>query len=87
MLGKEMDILHTGSLPVVFIDSVIEDGFAEPIEIQRFKEETNNASKFLNTDNPFRCNESSCGSTSYRTGIPLSLNSEVEYGRQNPYVS
>ena len=84
MLGKEMDIPHTGSLPVVFIDSVIEDGYAEPIEIQRFKEETDKTIEFIITDNPFRCNESSCRSSSYTSGVPLSLNSEAEYGRQSP---
>ena len=70
-----MDVVY--QVPVVFIDSVIDDGFAEEIEIKRFEEETNTVRKFLNTDDPYRCTESSCGSSGFSSGVPMSLHSDV----------
>ena len=64
-------------VPVVFIDSVIEDGFAEKIEIKRFEEETNIVAKFLSTDDPYICPDGSCRSTGYSAGIPTSLDSDL----------
>ena len=64
-------------VPVVFIDSVIDDGFADPEEIDAFKEETSKVTEFLKTDDPYRCNDATCSNTDYSQGIPYSLDTEI----------
>ena len=64
-------------VPVVFIDSVIEDGYAETEEIDAFNEETSKVTEFLKTDDPYRCTYDTCRNTDYSNGIPISLDTEM----------
>ena len=63
-------------VPVVFIDSVIDDGYADKEEIDAFREETSKVTEFLKTDDPYRCNDDTCRNTQY-DGIPYSLDTEI----------
>ena len=62
-------------VPLVFIDSVIDEEFSDPEEYDTFKEETSKVIEFLKTDDPYRCNDT-CRSTDYSNGIPYSVDNE-----------
>ena len=74
-LRNEMSVVY--QVPVVFIDSVIEDGHAEEIEKKRFQEETNIVKKFLESDDPYICSGGSCRNSDFSSGIPISLDTDL----------
>ena len=58
-------------VPVVFIDPVIMDGFADPKEIEIFEMETEKVKNFTSLGEPYVCSSSTCKQTSFSAGLPI----------------
>ena len=57
-LKKKMLVPY--DVPVIFIDSVIDDGYAEDFEIKTFKEETEKLLNFTKNGEPYVCSDVTC---------------------------
>ena len=58
---------------------MIEDGYAEPREIEMFEEETRKIYEFMMKmfEDPYSCSLGSCRNTDFSSGIPLSLDTDM----------
>ena len=78
------DMGVTYDVPVVFIDPVIEDGFADEKEIEIFLSETQKVKNFTSFGDPYVCNPHVCMTTSFTAGLPTLQDSDIDstkYGK------
>ena len=64
-------------VPVIFIDSVIEDGYADDFEINTFEEETSKLLNFTENGEPYVCSDVTCKDYTYSSGVPVSMDMQM----------